>query len=451
MKNGALFLLLIGLLTFTYYHEEMGHKFFNKSAKDEQSAKLLELKEYGALKEVKLLKTHLILGEKGIHTQNGLMVAPEKWQGFLRSLGPLRIKRGLNLEEIKQAGGREKFFPFSHIKMSFVFEKDIVHFELGKKLDFEQSFYVAVKTKKQERFYLAFDSSVMEGVFKKEIEHRADNHYRKFLSLFHLKEDFFLEHRLGRLMDLGEDKITHVDFNNFRNRSFQLNFLEGTTTPTPPQGYQVNTEALSKWRGELEQIHVKKTILPTTRPEGELGNITFKSAQKEYQLNLYQTYQGQHGYFVQMDQQGPLYQIEQKGAKVILNHYQAFWHLSPIKVKNLNQVALAHKDQWNTFRVEHDKDWSFTCAEGSCSLVPDQNRFRQLFNYLEEFPQRMSWIERGFKAGNTKLDFKIKEGRFSLQKEGQEIQLIDWARGVIIHYIVGIDSPISSNWQDYFK
>lgn len=191
MKNLTLFLLLLGLGIFTYELEEKGDR--ENREREKKKHQLIDPKIMGSLLSFKTAQASLLFSDGEIFSEK----TKEKMDGprvqdFFNRLQSLRVEKTIEREHIEKLGDHHFFPENPHHYFSFGFEGGEVDFILGKKLDFDETFYMKVVSKTEgERYLVVRDTGPREGLYFQEDEHRSALAYMKLKDMMGKNDSFF--------------------------------------------------------------------------------------------------------------------------------------------------------------------------------------------------------------------------------------------------------------------
>lgn len=326
-KNLILFLIAVGLGLLTYFYQELPDR--KEVEEKEKRGALLDPEALGELKgiglpEVKITKQ----GEQYLLPLTGELVDERKIEWFMNILSKIKMRRLLP-DENWTASKRKEFFPSDEERMEFIFQNGRVTFLLGKKLEFDRSFYIEVDDGKKVSRVVAIDSGVMDAVYDKEAGHRADHYYRRFQSLFYLKPDFFRDYRIFRHWMNKKWSFLEVNLDNRRNIAFSVNFKEAKTNPSTPFFLGGNLTAMRRFEELLAKLEGKSFALEMNKDfENEpLAKMVVNSTRGEARFTLLKSKRDKAAYFLKSSLDNNIYRIEKEHADLFLLNVQDFWDL----------------------------------------------------------------------------------------------------------------------------
>lgn len=384
-KNVILFFIAVGLATFTYFFQELKDREAFEEA--EKRGMLLDIEKLGELKGFQLPKVSLTKQGEHYLLTSGEMADERKIDWFMKILSGIRMKRTLPDNDWTPQK-RAQFFPGEEEKIEFVFENGRVSFLLGKKLDFDQSFYMEVFDGKKFSRVVAFDAGEMETIYDKEQGHRSDHRYRRFQSLFYLDTKFFKDYRLFRYWMGKKWSLLEVTIDNKGNRKYSLNFPEAQTNPKVPFFLKRNDKMMKAFEEELVKLQGKFYAPENLNlKEGELlSEMVVNSTQGEARLKLYRSSENKK-YYIQSNLGDRTYEVEDKYSQSFLRPVQDFWQLSPFE-ENPERADFI-------FPGDLRYEVSFTSEDGRFTATSDKGEaIHQAFSKLLRFLKRPAkyWV-----------------------------------------------------------
>lgn len=433
-RNSILFLILAGLLVFTYFYEELGTK--KEQAASEAQAELFSQSEFGTLRTLKL--AHALIEFKG---DNGeLVIGPEQIRGdfqkvkkLLDLLGALKIESELAVEEV-QKQGETTFFGENPQGITFVFDQGEVAFKLGRKLDISESFYVKVQTPKELKYAVVKDTSARQGIYWRQ-DQNSDRNYVRLAEWLAKDDNFFYNLSIVR----GELKLQSVAISNLRNRPFALDYKNTRTDPAPPPGLEVSASAFSAFEHMLGAMKGHKVVAPVAvnKLEELLATMSLETVTGERAIwEIYRRHQGDLGPFLYMKGDRLLYQLGTNELRAFFSNVQEFWDLRPIREVSDNQqdfvVTLTLAGESAKVHFPNIlKPYFFAQAERISVRSADDDIWAAQFKEL------------------LKLDFK--GTTFSAKLYERELMIENQASGVRYYYRVGEEIPFPLKLEAYQK
>lgn len=255
-KNLALFLVLVLALTATYIFEEKS----NRTAEVEHAKKtqLLDTQKLGDIQAIQGIKLNFEKrGDLFFDKDSNLQLSEPRLNEFFQILAGLKVKTFLNQAEVAKVG-INFYIPDPSMKMTFRFEKGELTFTLGKKLDFDQSFYMEVTKDNVSQVVIVSDESPDPGVYQSDEEYRkSDAKYKRLEVVFLLTNKYFYDTRVFRDFKYTDERINFktISIATFRNKKYAVDFEKSQTIPPPPKGISYYEDNWVSFL-ELSLIHI---------------------------------------------------------------------------------------------------------------------------------------------------------------------------------------------------
>lgn len=337
-KNLVLLCVCAGLSIGIYYFQEVGD--LEKKEARIKRDQLFDPSSLGEIQEISTAQVRLVNSDNGYKIHNSEKNVDErKLQVFFDAIAGIRIQRVIEKEEIKEKN-IETYFTTqgsSLERLVFKFEKSKIEFYLGRKLEFDQSFYMKVIHNDKIKYLIAFDSKALETAVAKESYHRNDMKYRRFQSLFYLNDDFFEDYRVFSHWMTSEWSFKLLKSDSKRNAAFELNFVNGSTAPKRPYFLSGNVEAIKEYE---KRLALMEGVLSTVRLSGkqkEKAKIILTSTKGEATLDIYLD---QNEYWLKSSLQPLFIKIKKEDALLLLGSVQEFWNLRAFE-KDIEKVKVA--------------------------------------------------------------------------------------------------------------
>ena len=383
-RNLLLFIVTVTLGIFTYFFQEVPQR----AAFEEEKKKgvVLDPDALGELSGFELPRVGIEKqGAPFFITKSRHLVDSRKIDWFMNILSNIKIKRIISSKEWDESQ-RTSFFPNKTEKMIFKFKKGKVTFLLGKKLDFDQSFYMEVNDGKKTSRVIAFDDGQLESVYNKEDGHRNDHRYRRFRSLFYLNEGFFRDYRIFRHWNKKKKwSLLEVTIDGKTNRKFTLNFPKGETVPRSPFFLKADLKKFSEMERalvSLEGIGVmdKEASFYEEEP---FSKMTLNSTEGEVRLSLFYKKGDKANIFLKSSLDNLIYKIDKKQADPFLKNLQTFWDLRPLKndPESLKIAFNPNKEDFISINFKKEDHRFYAIAKGK---EGNHNNFKGLINFLKK-------------------------------------------------------------------
>ena len=457
-RNLLLFVLLVIALAGTYIFEERGNKI--KEEKDAKRNALLDTATLGDIASIHGIKLNFERrGGFYYDKENNLRLREERLDEFFQILGGIKVKTFLNQEEVAKVG--ESFYiPDPSMRMTFKFDKGEMTFVLGKKLDYDQTFYMQVIRDNKSQIVIANDESPDPGVYESDDQYKkSDVKYKRLQVVFLLTNRYFYDTRVFRDFHYPDDKINFetIKISTFRNKSYSISFKDSTTMPAPPKGISYFDENWVSFHRFLSKLEGKGVYYPAQT--GLLDEILsqFEVVDREnrkYTLDVYKKYGEENGYFLKTSLDNIVYQLKPEDAQYFFVNVQDFWlkKLAP-KEKSFNLTVTFFNGKTETVKID-DKELF--------KVFPTNNKFTEASIRALEFKRLVEFFKM---EGNHVNDLDISpteilkknimrvqfdNRNLSVILEENEAIIVDLDNKVMIHHLVGEKLPFSIKYDDYF-
>jgi len=420
-QNAILLLTLSALILGAYLFEELGGQ--KQTAEEERRTNLFDMKKYGEVKSFKSpeAEVRVLAGGASVTVKHDWPVDPLRLQEFFNILTGIRAKRILSPEEIKEIS-RETMFPTDQAFMTFTFANGQVGFRLGKKLDTEQSFYLEVIQGDKKDIVIAHDTGKVTTIYNQEQSWRDDTKYKRFLTLFYLKDSWFYDLSIFPIEDkIKMQKIVELELDNFRNKKFKLIFTGGTTRPAPIADIGVNTHSFDAFMNKLVKTKAQEVLLEA-KPE-KLSNLKStltmtlaEGGRKE--LGIYSSYDGKDGYYLKTDKS--IFKLSKAGAEPFFENVQKFWNKKPtnkrviLEKKEVSSITFPRGKKIN-FKLENSKGFKAKTVTPGFEL--DNREMLKIIDFLSKEADYVS-------QGTIDDEEGISQFLMSLDLAGEKISLI---------------------------
>ena len=457
-KNLSLFILLLLALSATYFFEERGHQISEKILAKKTA--LLDVEKLGEITAIEGVKLNFEKrGENYFSRDNNLRLSQARLGEFFEILSGLKIKNFLDQAEIKKVG--EAFYiPDPTMKMAFSFEKGKLTFTLGKKLSYDQAFYMKITRDNLSQIVIVNDESPDPTVYQNDEEYKkSDAKYKRLEMAFLLTNKYFYDTRVFRDFNYADDKINFQDISisTFRNKKYSLSFKDSTTNPPPPKGveyFDENWVSFHRFLTKLEGSNLYYPADPKLLDEVLSQLEVVDRNGKKYSLEVYKKYGAENGYFLKTSLDNIIYQIKPADAQYFFVNVQDFWKKS---------ISFKEKDYDLKLTFFNNKTEDVTISDKDLFTVTPKNpqynsnsvrslEFKKLIeffksegNHISELTQRPSEI---LKKNILRVQFENRS--LSVILEDNEVILVDFDLKIMIHYYVGAKMPFSIKYEDYF-
>lgn len=456
--NLILFVVLIVALVGTYlFIEKRNH---DKSLAIEGEAKILNFDRLGELRRFTTQKADIVKeGEQYFMRETRYPVNGSRLEEVFQILSNIKNRSIVPSEQVSKVG-KKFYIPDDALKLGFYFEEENVYFILGKKLEFDQSFYMEVVRERKEKsesvVVIAFDSSLDSGVYSSEEEmKRSDAKYRRLQAIFFLGESFYNDLRIFKnRYDEESISMKDVSFATFRNKKFTVDFEKTKTLPPAPNGVKYFDDNWIEFYRNFIKLNANGMMLSFKKSllEDPLSQVTIKNRNNEIEeLTLYRKYGSLNGYFLVSNKEQVLFELDQERAKYLLLNVQDFWDkkiqlpgkVFELSIFNTNQTPLKMKV----------RDLELFRAEGLSKNEPDNIAVKKLIDLVKTNANHLSVVENSDREliNKVKFQFQINGAAFKVIYEDSVLIFLDTAKNIMYHYYVGSESPIELDVRRYQK
>lgn len=452
-KNLILFLSLMAAVALTYWFEERGTE--NAIMTEAQKTEILSADKLGEMKAVKGVKIDLIKkDEKYYARENGLILSKARLDEFFKILGAIRVKTFLKDEDVAKVG-RSFYIPDDMLSLNFTFEKGSIKFTLGKKLEFDQTFYMEVEKDGKRQVVIAEDQSADPGVYQNDKDYqRSEAKYKRLQIIFMLTNVYFYDTRVFKDFYQDEKAINfeEMTISTFRNKKFSVNFKQTSTNPPAPEGLGYFEENWISFHRVLSKLEGRTVYSPyeSSALSDVLSQFEIKDREgRKIILTVFKRFGELNGYFMTSSLDNLLYVLKPEDARYFFVNVQDFWNKKIVpqgKEYNLTLTFLDGKSEQvkiidkELFKVETGK--SVRSLE-----------FKKLIDFLKtegdhisEMTEKPSEI---LKKNVLRVQFENKDLNVILVEN--DAILVDVNQKIKIHHYVGATIPFSIKRGDYFE
>lgn len=457
-KNLALFILLVLAIGATYIFEERSNR-VKEQAEAKKNA-LLDAQALGDISGIEGIKLNFERrGGFYFDKETNLRLREERLNEFFQILGGLKVKTFLNQEEVAKVG--EAFYiPDPTMRMTFHFEKGQMTFVLGKKLDYDQTFYMQVIRDNKSQIVIASDDSPDPGVYESDEQYqKSDAKYKRLQVVFLLTNKYFYDTRVFRDFHYPDDKINfeNIKISTFRNKTYEISFKDSTTKPAPPKGINYFDENWISFHKFLSKLEGKSVYYPANTALLDEILSHFEVVDREnrkYTLDLYKKYGEENGYFLKTSLDNIVYQVKPEDAQYFFVNVQDFWQKSlPPKEKEYNLTVSFYTGQTETVKVM-DKEL-FRVLPSNAEFTEQTIRALEFKRLMEFFKMEGNHVSDMTLNPTELLKKNIMRVQFDNRTlnvilEENEAIIVDSANKIMIHHFVGAKLPFSIKYEDYF-
>ncbi len=442
--KGILALILIGLLTYTYFTEELGQSFFtekdqsfNALKSNTQNIQRISFNDYSiVIKAREAFLNEYPVDEKIINQ-------------FLQKLSRFKVERVLNNEK-KQLYAKIKN-KFSN-KLTFEFVDQKQEFFLGPKLKLDETFYMKIKITKnnevQENLVIGKFDIIKDFAYDPSVKN-SGMLYDQMLSLFKVPRDLFYD----KSISLPIKALKSIQFSSKRNRAFSLDIINKQTTPKAYMGLNYNLKAiegLTQWLMELSGQNIYQGSLSDLSEE--IGRIKI-IADQSLELLLFKKFKKKSGFF--LSRGDFIYELSEASAKIFLSNLQDYWLKRPfgngIITKQDIHFSLSNKKEKLGFIIPNGK--GFIVKSSDPDKQVNHENMGKLFVLLfgksdkdEAFRVSKKIARKDTILKNhPMIDMSLAKKNLGLLYYSNELLVWDKSTNLVYHYLVG------TNWIKNFE
>ena len=455
-RNLFLFLALVIVIGMTYWFEERGNE--NALKIEQKRTEVLNTENLGELKGVKGLKIDFVKKENSFFSKdNSIILSKARLDEFFQILGNLKVKKILNDEDVNKVG-RSFYIPDDGLNLTFLFDKGEVSFTLGKKLSFDQTFYMEVTQEGKKKIAIVSDESPDPGAYKTNEEYqRSEAKYKRLSMVFMLTNVYFYDARVFK--DLYTDpksiNFDEITISTFRNKKYSINFKNTTTNPLPPIGIANFEENWLSFHTSLTNLQGRTVIAPyeSSALSEVLSQFEIKDRSgRNITLTLYKIFGELNGYFLTSSIDKYLYVLKPEDARFFFVNVQDFWKkiLSPNSKEYVLGVNFFNQ-KTDQFKII-DKEL-FRVEPLKLGTVVRPLEFKKLIDFVKTSGDHVSVLDEKpseiLKKNIMQLHFDNRV--LSVILEENEVVLIDLDLKIKLHYYVGATIPFSTKRADYVE
>ncbi len=374
-RNLLYFLILLILLSVTYYSEEI---YKPKGELDrKQATRLFSNPE--TIAKISLGKTEIVKDMLSWTVRPIFLERDEdELKDFLNIIEHISVVSSFEKKDISAYHRR--------MNLKFTVKEDNIDrtFFLGDISESTGAFYISETINNKKIVHICYDESLMQDIHKNQLDLDFKKYVRlqEFIELKNLK----LQNKsLSQFFNLDDIGTIHID--NKRNKNFTLNLTGNVTTPLPPKGI-MPYELSSAFLTYLENVSITE-VYPSGQYllDNPTAEINFKVKGNQVTLKLYASLNGEFGRYLKFSNKDFILKVNLKSPNVFFSNMQDYWdkrHLiSKEKVKSDQRLKFSlsrnskryefYVDDFDKFIVEFDK---------TKVLGVSQTHFNMLFNLL---------------------------------------------------------------------
>lgn len=189
-RNLTLLIILIALLSLAYYLEE--YRVRVRIAKEINDSKIAPDFSFEQLTSIKTPLFEISKsGDKFVIKGEKQAVKKEKLKQYVEILDNLKIAKHIPKGEVSKKN-RAAYFDNDIDRLSLSFGNKNVEILIGKKLDFDQSFYVEIKKGQDVRHAIVEDMTSEPTIYNPKEVYRSSAKYNRLKRTLYLQSEFFL-------------------------------------------------------------------------------------------------------------------------------------------------------------------------------------------------------------------------------------------------------------------
>lgn len=397
--TGVLIVIAILLTSIVYVFEEKAD--VAKRSEIEKKSLLIDPTSLGELKSFRGKNFKINTLDKIFYTDSPRKKADnESVDAFFNEISGVKVKRILDENEVKGLSEAQIFNDDSDSFLEFEFQNKTIYFQLGKKLDFDQTFYLKVKEGNSEKIIIAEDSKPLDQVYMQEDAHRADGKYRKFKSMMDLPQFFFFDMRLFKREEYPKfDQIDSITIKSFRNKSYQILIQTNQTDPAPPPGIKIDEDQLNDSFQKLMGLK-GQSYLSANLKELELkSEVVFKAGSEQFKIELYYD-KKEKNYLCKTGDEEKFFLMEAGDVLPMFRPVQDYWNLYlPIKGNQIAkiifpnvQVLLMFPENLQKYCIPDEKSNSRVIKQQNCTKLNRWLRSRPAYiTHKSDLTKQITW------------------------------------------------------------
>ncbi len=455
-RNLFLFIFLIIFIGITYWWEEKGT--IDKKAEDLTRYSILDSKELGELIGFKGVKLNFKkVGEDFVAANNNLELSKNRVSEFFTILAGLKVKNAIGNADVSKVG-RSFYIPDESMKMNFKFAKGELEFILGKKLDFDQAFYMEITRDGNKQIFVVNDESPDPGVYVNEKDYnKSEAKYKRLQTMFLLTNVFFYETKVFSHFSYDEKKINFkkIDVSTFRNKKFQIDFEKTVTVPPVPNGLIYDEDNWIAFHKTLTNLSGKDIIYPVklSNLDEVLSRLEITDREgKSYTLDVYKKYGSLLGYFLKPSFSDKIFELKNEDAMYFFVNVQDFWkkQLTPTsKEYDLKIIFQADKGLFETIHISDKEMFNATSLKKNLRIL----EVKKLIDFLKLSGDHVSEMVKpsDLNQKDMILDLYFENRHLGVMLEDNDVVLCDFDNKLKLHHYVGKTIPFSYRLHDFFE
>ncbi len=449
MTNKSLFFLLLLLLGITYYWQE--YRVLENKLAEEKRSQVIDLE--GVI-EVSL--PNLTLLKKGVEwriKEQVFKTSQKEVAALFKTLQQIKFIKAIPLTSSSKENLKE-FLGERPIEFSLRKEGKRFLYILGSRPSVTGRFYLLVQEEESEKLYLCESVKVIDKVYRSDEE----NFKQRFYDLYKLISSQKLSFLERKVFEANFwDGFNLVSFENMRNKSFDLDFINYQTIPSAPQGLQNNKRYFLNYLQELKNLEFDKIHLK----KGHLKNSLSKIKWGSKEIELFGNFDNQEGRFLFYTGSNFVYEFAEFKTYLFFQNVQHFWDKRIHFELENDSIHLLHFEM--TFFEPNKKTYSFQILNkekfevrlmNHPSLNMDRDKFLHLMKILfavDDYSQAnfVSEQSQGQLQGRRKFQLSVLEKKIDFYQKEKEILLHSLTDGYVLHYSMNKRENWGSSLEEF--
>lgn len=432
--------ILIALLLAIYFIEERPSQ--DKWQRDAKSA--LNFQEMGELKAIRLPKAKLRkVKDHFISEDSQIPLSDQRVEELLSIMSQIKALRFIPEDEVIKSG-TAFFFDTDQLKMELEFEKGKVNIFLGKKLEYEKSFYLMIERNQKRHVMVAFDDSIQEGLVEKEDEHRSDLKYRRFLSLFFLTDLYFYKTQIFDTFSCSRVKVQTL-----KNIPFEIDLSQNVTNPVPYKSVSYLLQNFKGYSDFWSNLNAQTIYFPfrVELLKDKIGEMVFSNCgQGDVKLELFREFGSLKGVFIKKNGSQFLYEMKSEDSRYFFINVQDFWNKSLVMT---DEIVDFHFQSRPSISVQISNGDFFSATSQANEWEAIHGPFKKLVDQLSE--QAMFITEEKSSASGDRLEFVRRGQKFQMYYEDNELKVLNLTNNIVYHFYNGKKGQLPFSFESYFR
>lgn len=453
------------LLILTYFVIEVPEREMVSSLKKEQQ--LFDEKILGEMKNLQLPRVKFYFEQDKVLLNDEKIAAdPEKISLFFNQLNSLAVTRRLDSFDLSEPR-LKNYLGDDPVEMKFEFEKGLLNFKVGKKLEFEDGFYVLLIDKENHtgKLLVVNDTTPQTSPLPEDVFRLNPYKYERVVRALNLPLHYFEEKSI--LTEFDSSKVNSISFSSWRNRAFSVNLASLTTAPAAWDGLKYLPKAFNDFITNLKSLKAQMVFYNINKDllKNQLAHIKIESGLESFfTIAVFNNYGSLDGIFVWTSlSSDKVYEIDHHSEKTLMPNLQDFWDKRPLNNANSQNDFTGLKEEFFKITFPQGGQQELKIPLGPNFLVqrldkkkkplPNHHAFVNLFNLLVNQPRMVSLLEDNelddLKNSIFQLDYN--QTPLYLTKLERSLVFIDPQRKLKFHYEdEQLNQSIAYSFTDYF-